>query len=145
MMAKKTYSSAASFKYFNVYQIESFDMTFEKIRLRAANLLHREGLDYGPVQWSSILGLEDHLKKAWDYKWSQGGVEHYFRRYWLDRLVEEISVMLWNAVNDKYYRDWYDNGVELPEVNLPKKQRNAESICGFLADKVAQDFVKQYI
>ena len=141
-MAKKSYKTQASFVFFNAYQIEDFDTTFEKIRLAAFNTLHHQRLPY--KQWSTILNKKTSLKNAWDYDSNQQGVDYYFRRWWLDQVVNEFGLMIWNAVNKMHFDTWYQTSF-LPETDLPRKlQANPEAVSSHLADQVTNDFLSHF-
>lgn len=139
--SKKSHSTQATFAFFNAYNVEAPDMTFEKIRLRAFNILHRHKLPYN--QWTTIPRLRTSLLSAWDYDMTEKDVKFYFRRWWLDRVVQEFGHMIWNAVNAYYYKRWYETG-ELPETDLPKKQRNGEGVSSYMADLAVNEFMEQY-
>lgn len=139
MAKKKVYSTSANFKSFNVRKVDSCDETFERIRSHAFNILHRHGLPYN--QWDTVVTIKHNLKKSWNYDFAEKDVDFYFRRWWLDRVIQEFGLMIWNDVNAKYYNDWFHNGnlVDLP--HLPKKQRRSgEGVAGHLADEAVREF-----
>ena len=142
MSKKKQYNMDATFAFFNQYAIETFDITFEKIRLAAVNTLYRHGLTYD--QWRTLEDKKVTLKHAWDYDLSEKGVPFYFRRWWLDQIVTLLGIQVWNAVNKKHLDAWFNEGV-LPETDLPKKLRNnPEAVASHLADAAENAFLAKF-
>lgn len=142
-MAKKTYNTGASFAFFNAHSIESFDLTFEKIRLHAFNVLHRERLAYD--EWSTILKLKASLKNAWDYDLNERNAAFYFRRWWLDKVVQEFGYMIWNRVYQKHVKEYEKTSV-IPKTDLPRKQKSSiESVASYLADTAMKEFISHLV
>lgn len=142
-MAKKTYTTIATFQFFNKYETASFDETFESMRFKCFNMMARHGVRYN--EWVTIFHLKMKLYDVWNCDFQNQGVPFYFKRIWLDNVVREFSNMLWNSINNHYYKNWFHNGVSLPVVReLPKKQQNPESICAFLADKAVLEFEEMF-
>ena len=131
---KKQHATKASFAFFNEHEIESCDMTFEKIRLAACNALHRQILPYD--QWSTIVSLKVSLYNAWNYDFEEKGTAFYFRRWWLDHIMQEFGIIIWCAVNNMHLNTWHETGV-LPNTDLPRKLRkNPEAVADHLASQV---------
>lgn len=134
----KMKKAMVTFTSFNAHEIETFDITFEKIRLAACNALYREGLPYN--QWCTIERMKNTLRRAWDYDGADQDVEFYFRRWWLSHIVKEFGVQIWNEVNHKHHHNWFKTKF-LPKTDLPKKLRsNPEAVSSHLADKAENEF-----
>jgi hypothetical protein len=93
----KVHATQQYFKYFNNRPTKkSAETTFEAVRTAAKNLLNDLKIDYDAHEWVTVRKMLEPLSKAWDYPMTQSGYEFYFRRWWLDQLVSELGVMIWN-------------------------------------------------
>ena len=129
-----------AYNFFNTLDHTSYtpETLIKSLYARAEYLLkeHDKSVDI----WATFANLEKQVKKTWKSN-------DQFKRFWLDRIVEEFGYMLWNAVFNKYYREeWYqkDNLVEVPE--LPKKHRNnPENVAAYFADETLNRFKEFYL
>lgn len=56
--------------------------------------------EYGLTVWSTVYEYLKPLESSWDYS------DPYFKRWWLDRIVDEFSHMVWiHVFNSAYYED----------------------------------------
>lgn len=38
------------------------------------------------------------LRKSWDFDYSERGINHYFRNYWISSIIHETGISIWNHV-----------------------------------------------
>lgn len=135
--SKKT-KNLVTFAFFNKHEIESFDMTFEKIRLAAFNAIYRKNLPY--KQWPTVEKMKENLQRVWNYEFDEKGVKFYFRRWWLDQVVKELSTHIWCEVNRMHLNTWFQTKY-LPTTDLPRKlKNNPEAVSSYLADTAEKEF-----
>ena len=55
--------------------------------------------EVSPKCWGTVESLKKNLTKSWEY------YDEHFKRYWLDRIVEEYGYMLFNAIKQQAPND----------------------------------------
>ncbi len=61
--------------------------TIEKVAMKSLE-------SYSYEKWHTILEYEKNLTNAWDYAHNN----YYFKRWWLDKLVYNWGIVIWNTV-----------------------------------------------
>ncbi len=148
---KKTHSNIIEYERFNETSyknsqklrkllVSSLNEVAEKYKARPISLRQRDfDGSFFDREWS---WQADFFRKYLNYVESTH--REWPERYWLDCLVRQCGIMVWNLTNKTIMME-YKNGGKWPGGDkLPRKKRGAESVAEHFANIEEQEFFQNF-
>lgn len=90
----KSYASQETFETFNKRQVKkTASGVLDTLKEETTKTFMKYDIP-APKLWVTIENISASLEDAWDY----APPDHHFRRWWLDRLVAEFGLLIWNEI-----------------------------------------------